>query len=116
MRPDAPLSSGLTEKTRCEGAWFTQCGELSWRTLPKAGGAHPAGRSRAFGEAAGQPDVRAKPPPWAGQPRGITRLADHTAAAPTVKPLLLFQRRAYRACRGDAALCRPPAPGAGAIK
>src|SRR5215472_13793706 len=34
MRPGAPLSPGLIRRTRCEGAWFTQCGEVSQRSLP----------------------------------------------------------------------------------
>src|SRR5215472_12685566 len=39
MRPGAPLSPGLIRRTRCEGAWFTQCGEVSQRSLPGVGGA-----------------------------------------------------------------------------
>src|SRR6266704_980294 len=39
MRPGAPLSPGLTEKTRCKPAWFTSGGEVSLRIFWASRGA-----------------------------------------------------------------------------
>ena len=54
MRPGAPLSPGLTEKTRHKPAWFTCGGEVSQRFFRASGG--PAGR-RSLAPAAGVPAV-----------------------------------------------------------
>ena len=66
MRPGAPLSPGLTEKTRHKPAWFTSGGEVSQRFFRASRG--PAGRrSRA---------------PSAGVPAARPRTGWHGAARP----------------------------------
>ena len=59
MRPGAPLSPGLTEKTRYKPAWFTSGGELSQRSFlasrgPIRGPAQPLIRAVTWGSAAGR--------------------------------------------------------------